>query len=214
MKIKTYIFSVLTFLLMVENAYADPIININTTYYDISGRTSRDLRREMAEKGPFLDNPKHRYWAITRWRVSWTPDYGPLHVDRELSRKLYSSAPNLRTGSGCKVNSVRTTVSIDYTYPRWTNRANPYSDMGRKWDRMYQALVAHEETHARHGISAAKQIESELLKLSGNSHCSGNSNFIREVNNRAQQIIQHYSNADIQFDQRTDHGVNEGVKLP
>jgi len=206
MKIKKYTFFVLLFLLKVENTYADPVITINTTYYDISGKTSRQLRREMAKKGPPSDNPRRRYWAMTRWHVSWNPDYVPLH-------ESYNSAPNLPVGTGCKINSVRTTVSIDYIYPRWVNRADSSTNMGRKWDRMYQALVAHEETHAEHGISAAKQIESELLKLSSNNRCN-TSRFTREVNNHAQQIIQYYRDADIQFDQRTAHGVNEGVKLP
>jgi len=208
MKITLSIFSLFLFLIT-TNAYAEPVVNIRTTYYDISGQTNEALRREMARKGPILSD--RRYWASAQWHVSWNADYQILNHDKELARRFYSSAPNLRVGTGCQVKSVQTTVSIQYTYPRWVNPANPYTNMGRKWDRMYRALVAHEQTHGSHGISAARQIESELLQLSSNDHCG---NFMREVNTRAQQIIRRYQDADVQFDRRSNHGFNDGIRLP
>jgi len=192
MKISVYIFLVVT-LLMTGTAYADPMINTRTTYYDISGRSNRVLRREMSIKGPRFNNGSTRYWAITRWMVNWNAHYQP------------------NNGYGCSISAIQTTVSIEFTYPRWIDRANARPNMGRQWDRMYQALVAHEETHASHGIAAAKQIEHELLQLSNYNNCN---NLRQEAATRAQQIIQRYQRADVQFDQRTHHGANEGVRLP
>jgi len=196
MKITLSIFYLFLFLIT-TNAYAEPVVNIRTTYYDISGQTNGILRREMARKGPMARStyrggqPK-RAWAATGWRVNWNADYKP-------------------SGYGCKVSAVQTTVSIHFIYPRWTERATARPNMGKQWDRMYQALVAHEETHASHGIAAARQIESELLQLSRRNSCTG---FQRDIDNHAQKIVQYYNNLDYRFDQRTHHGGNDGVYLP
>jgi len=192
MKIITCIFSVLS-LFITGNIYAEPVINISTQYYDISGQTNSELLREMARKGPY--SGRKRYWAITRWYVNYNFNFQPSEF-------------------GCSINTVQTNVNIEFIYPRWVDRArwgHARQNMGRQWDRMYQALVAHEETHASHGIAAARQIESELQKLSSRNNCHS---LRRDFENRAQRIIQHYRNADIQFDRRTHHGRNEGVHLP
>lgn len=45
---------------------AEPVVTVNTVYYEVSGRTGADLKREMKRKGP------HGFWAYTRWYVRWT----------------------------------------------------------------------------------------------------------------------------------------------
>jgi len=178
--------------LITFNAYAEPIVHIKTNYYAINGQTSRELRREMSTKGPHFDNTRTRYAATTQWWVNWDVSY-------------------TSNDYGCSINTVQTQVAIEFVYPRWTNKTNARPNIQEKWERFYQALVAHEQTHANHGISAAKQIENQLARLSSSNQCA---NLRREVNNRAQQIIHHYQNEDIQFDKRTRHGLNEGVRLP
>jgi len=193
MKITACIFSILS-LFIAENIYAEPVINISTQYYDISGQSHSELLREMARKGPSSGNK--RYWAVTRWYVHYSFNFQP-------------------SASGCSVSTVQTHVNIEFIYPRWIDRAkwgsSTSQNMRRQWDRMCQALVAHEETHASHGIAAARQIEFDLQKLSNRTNCH---TLRRDFENRAQRIIQHYKNADIQFDRRTHHGRNEGVHLP
>jgi len=175
-------------MLIVQNAYAEPIINIRTTYYDISGITNDALRREMMRKGPDLhrfntgSNRYRRAAATASWRVNWNADYKPSGA------------------YGCKVTAIQTTVSIHFTYPRWTGRATARPNMASQWDRFYQAVVAHEETHASHGIAAAKQIESELSQLARRNSCTG---FQQDIDNRAQKIVQHYRNRDKRFDEWT-----------
>jgi len=194
MRIITGTFFILS-LLMVQNAYAEPIININTSYYDISGQTNGALRREMSLKGPitrphYRGNQPKRALASTSWRVNWNANYKPSGA------------------YGCKVDSVEVTVSIWFTYPRWTGRANARPNMGNQWDRFYQALVSHEEVHASHGIAAARQVESELLQLSRRNNCNG---FQRDIDNRAREIVQRYDNLDLQFDRNP---ANHWARLP
>lgn len=47
---------------------AEPFSSVETTYYTITGKTGRELKRQMRKNSPT------RYWGYTRWNVHWTSD--------------------------------------------------------------------------------------------------------------------------------------------
>ena len=130
-----------------------------TQFYDIDGRTARELKAAMAESGP------QGYWAYTTWYVQWSGD--------------------------CRVS-----VKIDYIMPHWADRADGDARLQAEWDRMIEHLWEHEKGHAQHGIEAAREIEA--------SHCAGDPHTITD----------RWANEDNVYDDETNHGVTQGVRLP
>jgi len=54
---------------LLPRAFAEDFTTVVVrNYYEISGQTGRELKQQMAELGP------KRFWAYTRWHISWTGD--------------------------------------------------------------------------------------------------------------------------------------------
>jgi len=68
-------------------------------------------------------------------------------------------------------------------------------NLQEKFDKMYAALLRHEENHGKYGIAAATEIEAAA--------CSN-----------TDAIFTKYNKADRDYDKRTNHGAKEGVILP
>ena len=96
---------------------------------------------------------------------------------------------NLKTGS-CHVS-----LKIKYTYPRWSDIHQAPKSLQQKWRRMIFALKKHEKGHARHGVEAAREINRNNCK-------------------NPQATIDKWAAQDKIFDQRTKHGLIQGVILP
>jgi predicted secreted Zn-dependent protease len=58
---------------------APPLERVETAYYDVTGQTADELRRQMSKKGP------NGFWAYTRWYVRWSET---CRVDLEISFTL------------------------------------------------------------------------------------------------------------------------------
>lgn len=117
----------------------------------------------------------------------------------ELRRQMRRRGPqgywalaiwNVRWSGRCKLS-----VSISYTYPRWSNEGTASSALRKKWGSMLKNLIKHEKGHGQFGINAAKEIEK--------SRCRTN----------PKTIIKKWARKDVLYDRRTDHGGKFGVKL-
>ena len=96
----------------------------------------------------------------------------------------------VRWTSKCKV-----IVTLNYTFPEWTNSSTGPQDLQVKWEKMTRALKKHEENHGLHGIKAGREIVANKCR-----------------NGRA--IIRKWANQDKIYDRNTAHGKKEGVRLP
>jgi predicted secreted Zn-dependent protease len=47
---------------------AEPTVEVNVEYYNVSGASGRQLKKQMKSLGP------NGYWAYTRWRIHWSAD--------------------------------------------------------------------------------------------------------------------------------------------
>jgi predicted secreted Zn-dependent protease len=88
----------------------------------------------------------------------------------------------------------RLSVHVDYIFPRHTRPNAMPADVRRKYDAMLKALTAHEQQHGKHGVMAAQEIEK--------AGCKG-----------GDAIIRKYNAIDVDFDKRTNHGINQGATL-
>ena len=140
--------------------------------------------------------------ALAAPKVTVNTSYYPIsgRSTSDLIEQMRQRGPNgfwaytrwyVRWTGDCRVS-----VSIDYTYPQWTDRdrAPPYTR--RLWDKMMTARRRHEEGHGRHGLNAAAEVEK--------SRCAGD----------PRAITRKWAARDKAYDARTAHGRKEGVVLP
>ncbi|MEO0342584.1 MAG: DUF922 domain-containing protein [Pseudomonadota bacterium] len=85
-------------------------------------------------------------------------------------------------------------VDVTITLPKLSANSGASSALKADFEKMYEALLAHERQHGQHGISAAKEVEA--------AGC-----------NNTDPIFAKWRKADKDFDQRTQHGKTEGVVL-
>ncbi|MGH8212781.1 MAG: DUF922 domain-containing protein, partial [Rhodanobacteraceae bacterium] len=76
--------------------------DVRVVYYDISGRTVRDLVEQMQAKGPVDKSSSARFPAYTKWRVSWS--------------FRYESTPG-----SCKLTELTASVEGTMTLPHWAD---------------------------------------------------------------------------------------------
>ncbi len=113
------------------------------------------------------------------------------HQMREKSPKGYWAYTrwNVHWTSDCDV-----AVTVRYTFPRIKDRAQVPLIIRKRFDRMLEKLVAHEEGHAEHGFAAAREIIA--------AECKG-----------AKKITSKWAQEDKAYDKATDHGRKQGVQL-
>ena len=98
---------------------------------------------------------------------------------------------DVRWSGKCKLS-----VTLKYTFPKWTNISAAPKSSQKAWKRMMVALKKHEQGHGKHGINAAREIEKHRCGKKSNS------------------IISKWGNQDKKYDARTRHGKTQGVRLP
>jgi predicted secreted Zn-dependent protease len=146
-------------------------------FYPIGGYTFKDVQREIARRGARRGGGKVAV-AWCQWQVSWR-----IHT-RE-------------SGNHCAIDWVDTNVAYSITMPRWSNLASADKGMKEAWNKYYAGVLAHEETHAGHGISAGNEIQRSLSDLGGATTCRS---IYEEGEQLARSIIKKYRAKDTEFD--------------
>ncbi len=103
-----------------------PVREARTDYYDITGRTLRELSRAMDRQGLVDRADQKPIVAQTAWHISWTWGGAPWQFD---------------------ARSIEVTVTTTVTMPRWT--PPPRADPGvvATWSGFIDALGKHEGKH-------------------------------------------------------------------
>lgn len=170
------------------------IAKVTTSYdhydYKIYGNTASELRNEMNANGP--GDRGTRMDAYTSWRIQWKYQFTELD-------------------GTCRMNDVAVTLRIAYTFPKWMNYEKGDAALKQKWNVYTNVLARHEEGHALHGQQAANEIDAAINQLPPMTSCDSLSG---AANQAAQAIIAKYNEQDIQYDNETSHGMNEGAVFP
>ncbi len=184
-----YLAAFLAALFFIPQAFATPQITESTEYYDIQGRTTADLGREMNEKGIREGSQTHA--GRTRWNIKW--------------RYHYQDA-----GADCRLESVEVTLDIHYEMPRWVHHEAVPAEVIQKWESYYAALEAHEKGHADHGREAAQEIENAIYSTGSGTPCS---EFNAKADAAGNAILDRYRQIEIDYDAETKHGRTQGAWL-
>lgn len=154
-----------------------PEVHRQNLFYEIGGRTFQEIRREINRRSPTRINNRLAI-AWCSWQVAWN-----IHTREKDNR--------------CEISFIDTRAAVSITMPRWANYASAGEGMKAAWDQYYSSILAHEETHANHGVTAARDVHRRLSELGGSSSCRS----IREEGGLlANRIIREYREKDAEFD--------------
>lgn len=173
-----------------NNTLASPKINVTTEYYTIYGVTANELRNQMNTKSS-IKQSGNTYDAYTSWFVNWRFNYN-------------------KNNGQCSMTSVKTTVKVNFTLPKWENSNGATVNLKKRWAYYYNALISHENGHKDFGVNAAKEVESRLLALSAKSCSSLKS----KANSLGKKIIDKHVVLEKKYDKNTNHGMKNGAVFP
>jgi predicted secreted Zn-dependent protease len=156
--------------------------------YSVVGRTAEEVRAELDKLGPkdAEGNPRD---AFTEWKISWrwpVTDNGPDFSNTIIDRRVH------------------------ITLPRWENRALADPEARSRWNSYLAALVKHERQHVSIVDERAPLIADEIRSaFQSNPQLT-----VREAHLIAGRVLARIRAADREFDERTRHGHEEGVRFP
>ena len=170
--------------------FAVTSINIQTTFYNISGTDSKSIQKSLSTYGPTGKDGK-RYHALTNWKIDWNYRW-------------------ISSNTHCQLEKVEVNTDVTYLMPELSSKPSLSKIMHNRWNRYYLALFKHEQQHKDYAVSAAKELDRELntLKLQPCAQLEKN------ISAQAQSILDKYKRLEKGFDRRTEHGIKQGVLLP
>ena len=184
-KIHTIVASGLLFASL--NAYAsEPMIS----YYDVSGRSEKDLRRNLNELRPH-DSAGKRHDALTKSRIGISYKYAP-------------------TSTGCKFTEFSPTLETSILMPRWA-ASDPSTKIGRKWQSYYSALYDHELGHHNIYVKALSELADLGKTFETGSKCIAIGEEFKIIYS---DLLEKYRALNKQYDLDTNHGMKYGAVFP
>ena len=157
-------------------------------YYDVHGRTARELHADMRRLGPKVDGTSFVGETRSPMRWSWQTE---------------------SKGSGtCAIRQVSVSVNAQVTLPRWTPPPDTEPGLVTEWKRFISALETHEAGHKDISAKAGRAIIDRLRGLSG--LCSELSSRANEV---ARVIVERANEEQRTYDAVTRHGLAQGTSF-
>jgi len=162
----------------------------NFSFYEISGKDARELRRQLDEKGP-PDETGKRFDARTKNKIEYTYRYRS-------------------TSGGCKFVEFSATLVTTIIMPRWID-GDSTSSLGKKWLNYYQSLYAHESGHRDLGLGLLKEINELGRNFESSNECDAIAGEFRLASG---SVFEKYDRLNRQYDLETDHGARQGARFP
>jgi predicted secreted Zn-dependent protease len=156
-------------------------VDDHVEYYDIHGKTLRDLRIDARVNGPVSRDTT--WFAVTHYQIHWTYSY--------------SRQPAL-----CRLTNVRTYVEITVTLPRWVDSSDVDPAAVYWWGGASEQVRAHEAHHVQLAVDGAAEIRSLLSRKTGGD-CAA---LARDANGEAAVILQSVAERQREFDRVSRHG--------
>ncbi len=181
---KTFFSFLILFFIFSTTSFAEPDITETNTYYDIHGITVEQLRSEMHHKSGHSDG-----FAFTNWRISWMPD-------------------RVQTPQGFVVTKSNTNLIITYRYPRWTDEAQGSPELRQKWATLVKAIVIHEKGHGAIAMEAARAVDQAVIAVKPNKNAHILDGYVKIA---GEQVLAVYRKKEVEYDQVSKHGQNQGA---
>ena len=164
-------------------------VSCKTNYYAVTGGDLREIHQSFRASRPWRETEAHD--GFTVWNVSWR------------FNTIYN-------GSLCRLTTFSTTTTINITLPRWVAPTNAADSLKAEWDRYIRALGQHEYGHAQLALMAAAEIQKRAREVTDDPSCDG---LKQRVSSLCEGVLQKYKDLDTSYDQRTNHGMNDGARL-
>jgi predicted secreted Zn-dependent protease len=169
------------------DAYPPGIVgSTDVVYYDVHGRTARELVDDMRRLGP----QNGRFFGEAQSPLRWT-------------WRTKSDGPN------CRTSSANVVVRSEITLPRWTPAADTAPGVYAQWKTFLSALETHEVGHKDISARHAREMLTALQKLTG--FCSSLDTERRRITD---DILARMHEEQIKYDADTRHGVTQGAVFP
>ena len=156
-------------------------VNDRVEYYDIRGRTLRELRIDARHNGPVARDTT--FFAVTHSQIHWTYSY-------------------YRQPSLCRLTNVRVLVDAVVTLPRWIDSSSVDPAAVYWWVDASAKVRAHENQHVQIAVDGAAEIRSVLQRMNA-SECTL---LGRDANAAASEVLRHVSDQQRELDRLTRHG--------
>ena len=153
---KIFIFIIASFFMLpvglvslgVGAADAKVIVKERTKYYQVSGKTGRQVHAKFGRRGP-------------KWMQRL---HGIAGTHRVFDFKKFSVK---KKGNKCVLSDVDIHLTLTYYYPRWTNKKRASKNLQNSWNKFSRELVRHEKTHGKYFKDTVRSFEKELLRTTG-----------------------------------------------
>jgi predicted secreted Zn-dependent protease len=119
-------------------------IDLEYSYYSVSGHTFEDIRRSLEENGPALDGKT--FYALTGVETGFRYRH-------------------LEEGSTCRLADVGVHARVVMRIPRLSNAEAAPVEVQVAWDRFVDPLTRHEGEHYRIIENSARQIYNALRDM-------------------------------------------------
>lgn len=160
--------------------------------YSVARRTY-PVRGESLEKlAPQTRQVRGRFAAYTRWDTDWT--FGL----RQLA-------------GGCDVLGGDVRLSARVVFPEWRQPEDPAAGVARRWQRFLDNLETHELGHITIALQGADAID-ELLDAGISAGTCKQAT--RRANRAARALHDRWERVNARYDDRTEHGIEQGTGLP
>jgi predicted secreted Zn-dependent protease len=171
-------------------AWGEPTTRLGASYYYIDGSSALILTAQMDSKGPTgVDGRSHP--ALTKWDVQWRFRHN-MH------------------GDVCKMEKVAVMVGVTAIRPRWRGKKEGAAALRERWRRMIAAIDRNEAYHERQALEAGRRIENALNDIEPTETCEALSQAANDV---AASILAEHKRVSREYDERTDYGRKNGVRL-
>jgi predicted secreted Zn-dependent protease len=156
-------------------------VNDQVEYYDIRGRTLRELRIDAHVNGPVARDTT--WFGLTHYQIHWS--YG------------YYRQPTL-----CRLTNVKMMVDVIVTLPRWVDSSDVDPAAVYWWANSSDQVRTHEAHHVQIAVDGAAEIRSLLQRQTG-SDCTY---LARTANEEAAVILRRVAEQQQDFDHKSRHG--------
>lgn len=176
---------------IIKNGATPPVVNEQYAYYEISGETANELRRQMSRNGIKWDDG-NTYDALTTWNVKW---------DYEYNCSL----------QGCTADGFKPVVDITFRYPKWARTNAAPEPLAAKWDAYMKNLITHENGHRDMAVEAAAQLSRIVAEL---PPAPSRTELDRKIEAVTGEWIAKLNTDEKNYDSTTVHGATQGAVFP
>ncbi|SNB46778.1 DUF922 domain-containing Zn-dependent protease [Geobacter sp. DSM 9736] len=160
-------------------------------FYDITGSSAKELRRQMTLNGIPWDDGQ-TYDALATWEIKYR----------------YNTATD---NGACYVTSAKTDVGVVYRFPRWKDASGADSQLTSRWNTYMEHLRTHEFGHKDLAVATAQEISEGLSSLGSFRNCS---DLEKAVKSMAQAKLVRLKETQREYDATTRHGETQGAFFP